>query len=103
MAKRPLFHFPSRQASTELASRNVTYQLSVTAPKAIAAKPPDHHRKTDQTPGQVTADQLGARLGVPGCGRDRVLDGVTAAVKEILPGSRSAADAAWQMINLMAW
>jgi hypothetical protein len=47
IAKRPLFHFPSRQASTELASRNVTYQLSVTAPKAIAAKPPDHHRKTE--------------------------------------------------------
>jgi hypothetical protein len=39
MAKRPLCHSPSRQASTELASRNVTYQLSVTAPKAIAAKP----------------------------------------------------------------
>lgn len=29
MAKRPLFHFPSRQASTALASQNATYQLSI--------------------------------------------------------------------------
>ena len=32
MAKRPLFHFPSRQASTAPASQSVTYQLLVTAP-----------------------------------------------------------------------
>lgn len=42
MAKRPLFHFPSRQASTALASQNVTYQLDITTPDI--AGPQARHR-----------------------------------------------------------
>jgi ADP-ribose pyrophosphatase YjhB (NUDIX family) len=45
MVKRPLFHFPSRQASTELASQNVTYRLSVTAPATTITKPPEQHQQ----------------------------------------------------------
>ena len=38
MAKRPLFHFPSRQASTALASQNATYQLSFAIPNTTDAE-----------------------------------------------------------------
>ena len=39
MANRPLFHFPSRQASTEPTSQNVSYQLSINAPDLPGAPP----------------------------------------------------------------
>jgi len=49
MAKRPVLHFPSRQASTKLASQNVTYQLSVTAP-ATAITNSSKQRQQTQPP-----------------------------------------------------
>jgi len=49
MAKRPVPHFPSRQASTKLASQNVTYQLSVTAP-ATAITNSSKQRQQTQPP-----------------------------------------------------
>jgi hypothetical protein len=53
MAKRPLFHFPSRQASTAPASQNVTYQLLVTAPTLSTPTPEAPPRQTK--PPQFTA------------------------------------------------
>ena len=53
MAKRPLFHFPSRQASTAPASQNVTYQLLVTAPALSTLTPEAPPRQTK--PPQFTA------------------------------------------------
>ncbi|MGA5507051.1 IS4 family transposase [Streptomyces umbrinus] len=38
MAKRPLFHFPSRQASTAPASQNAIYRLSIAAPNITGAE-----------------------------------------------------------------
>jgi hypothetical protein len=48
MAKRPLFHFPSRQASTALTSQNVTYRLSITTPETAGTQPP--HQAGQQDP-----------------------------------------------------
>jgi hypothetical protein len=48
MAKRPIFYFPSRQASTVPASQNVTYTLSVTAPNTAVVQPPHQGERRGQ-------------------------------------------------------
>ncbi|MGP4103734.1 transposase [Nonomuraea sp. KM90] len=48
MAKRPLFHFPSQQASTAPASQNVSYQLSISAPDTGTTTTP--HKDEQQDP-----------------------------------------------------
>jgi len=53
MAKRPLFHFPSRQASIAAASQNVTYQLTVTIPAPTTVTPEAPPRQAK--PPQLTA------------------------------------------------
>ncbi|MCX5355829.1 IS4 family transposase [Streptomyces mirabilis] len=47
MAKRPLFHFPSRQASTAPASQNATYHLAIVTPD-IANAQTQHQHEHDQ-------------------------------------------------------
>ncbi|MFI1967446.1 hypothetical protein ACH429_25580 [Streptomyces pathocidini] len=47
MAKRPLFHFPSRQASTAPTSQNVTYQLSITTPETAEPQPSRQVKQQD--------------------------------------------------------
>jgi hypothetical protein len=47
MAKRPLFHFPSRQASSAPASQNVTYDLTITTPEAVNTQAPPHAERQD--------------------------------------------------------
>lgn len=58
MAKRPLFHFPSRQASTALTSQNVTYQLSITRPDAVDTQA--RHQAEQQDPPCLTAQPRAA-------------------------------------------
>uniref|UniRef100_UPI002F90EF9C hypothetical protein n=1 Tax=Streptomyces sp. NBC_01562 TaxID=2975879 RepID=UPI002F90EF9C len=47
MAKRPLFHFPSRQASIAPASQNATYHLAIVTPD-IANAQTQHQHEHDQ-------------------------------------------------------
>ncbi|SHN35544.1 hypothetical protein SAMN05216268_1589 [Streptomyces yunnanensis] len=58
MAKRPLFHFPSRQASTAPTSQNVTYQLSITTPEVTEAQP--SRQTQQQDPPGLTAQPRAA-------------------------------------------
>jgi hypothetical protein len=78
MAKRPLFHFPSRQASTALTSQNVTYQLSITRPDAVDTQA--RHQAEQQDPPCLTAQPRPRKFlaGEIPSGYPTISDGVTA-------------------------